>query len=255
MGEINIRKDGHITIISINRYNRRNAVDYKASKMLEKAFIDFNRDSEQHIAIITGENGIFSAGADLNDAKAMGGEVLGENGPMGFTRMEMVKPLIAAISGYCVAGGLEMALAADIRIADIDTKIGFLERRFGVPLIDGGTQRLPRIIGMGRALDMILTGKLISGNEAMSIGLVNYVTEQGKSLEKAIEIAKVIDSYPQATLLNDRLALFEGISKPPGQGLKIEAEYGKKTIDSGIVADGAQRFISGHGRHGKTDGL
>jgi Enoyl-CoA hydratase/carnithine racemase len=174
---------------------------------------------------------------------------------MGFTRMEIIKPLIAAISGYCVAGGLEMALVADIRIADIDSTIGFLERRFGVPLIDGGTQRLPRIIGMGRALDMILTGKLVSADEAKSMGLVNYVTEHGKSLDKAIEIAKLIDSYPAITMLNDRLSLFEGLSAPLEQGLRIEAEYGKKTIDSGIVEEGAQRFISGHGRHGETDSL
>ncbi|MCL4348834.1 MAG: crotonase/enoyl-CoA hydratase family protein [Candidatus Thermoplasmatota archaeon] len=255
MGEINIKKHGHITIISINRYNVRNAVDYKTSKMLEAAFLDFNRDDDQHIAIITGENGIFSAGADLNDAKAMSQEVLGENGPMGFTRMKIVKPVIAAISGYCVAGGLEMALTADIRIADADSMIGFLERRFGVPLIDGGTQRLPLIIGMGRALDMILTGKLVSADEAKSIGLVNYVTEHGKSLDKAMEIAKLMDSYPAVTMLNDRLALLEGLSKPLCEGLRIEAEYGKKTIDSGIVEDGAQKFIAGNGRHGKIDKL
>jgi len=255
MNEINIRIDGHITIISINRYDHRNAVDYKTSKMLEKAFIDFNSDSEQHIAIITGENGTFSAGADLNDARAMSLEVLGKNGPMGFTRMKIVKPLIAAISGYCVAGGLEMALAADIRIADNDSMIGFLERRFGVPLIDGGTQRLPCIIGMGRALDMIITGKLVSADEAKSMGLVNYVTEHGGSLDKAIEIAKLIDSYPAITMLNDRLALFDGLSKPLYDGLKIEAEYGKKTIDSGIVEEGAQKFISGNGKHGKIDKL
>jgi enoyl-CoA hydratase len=251
MGEINVKNEGPITVISINRYERRNAVNYVVSKMLEKAMKDFNEDPEQHIAIITGEGGTFSSGADLTDTKAMGAGVLNENGPLGFTRMALGKPLIAAISGYCVAGGLEMALAADIRVADKNSMLGFLERRFGVPLIDGGTQRLPRIIGLGRALDMILTGKLISAGEALSMGLVNYVSENGKSLEKAIETAKLIDSYPGITLINDRASVFEGLSKPLDQGIRIEAQLGKKTIDSGIVQKESKSFLSGRGRHGE----
>ena len=133
----------------------------------------------------------------------MSGEVLNKNGSMGFTRMIFQKPLIAAIEGYCVAGGLEMPLASDIRIAGRDSRFGFLERRFGIPLIDGGTQRLPAIIGIGRALDMILTGKLISADEAYKIGLVNYITDNGMALEKAMEIGEIIDSYPQEALIND----------------------------------------------------
>lgn len=250
MSEINIKKYGNITVISINRFNRRNAVDSITSKMLENGFKDFNSDPDQHIGIITGENGTFSSGADLNDAKAMSSEVMNENGPMGFTRMLIQKPLIAAISGYCVAGGMEMALAADIRIAEKGSKFGFLERRFGVPLIDGGTQRLPKIIGLGRAMDLILTGRLISAEEAMSIGLVNYITETGKSLEKALDIAKLLDSYPSITMNNDRLAALEGLSQPLEKGLRIEAKYGKKSIESGTVNEGSKRFISGEGRHG-----
>lgn len=250
---INIKKIGNITVISINRFERRNAVDHNTSKMLEKAFSDFNSDPEQHVGIITGENGTFSSGADLKDAKAMSLEVLNENGPMGFTRMFIEKPLIAAISGYCVAGGLEMALVADIRIADSNSKFGFLERRFGVPLIDGGTQRLPKIVGLGRAMDLILTGKLISAEEAMSIGLVNYISENGKSFEKALEIAGLIDSYPSETVNNDRLSMLRGISMPLEKGLRIEADYGKKSIDSGAVDKGSKRFISGEGRHGNIN--
>ncbi len=253
MDEIIISKKERITIITINRPGVRNAVNYRTSKMLEKAMEEFSSDNEQHIAIITGNGGNFSAGADLSDAEKMSEEVLNKNGPMGFTRMIFQKPVIAAVEGYCVAGGLEMALAADIRIADKSSKFGFLERRFGVPLIDGGTQRLTTIIGMGRALDMILTGKLISGEEAYEMGLVNYITDRGKTLEKAMEIADLIDSFPWTTLVNDRLSLIQGISEPISRGLMIEAEFGKKTIDSGAVKYGAKKFLSGSGRHGKIE--
>ena len=251
MDEVVITRQGRITIISINRPEVRNAVNYKTSKMLEKAMKEFNEDGEQHIAIITGEKGNFSAGADLSDAEKMSGEVLNENGPMGFTRMVFQKPVIAAIEGYCVAGGLEMALTADIRVAGRSSKLGFLERRFGVPLIDGGTQRLSYIIGTGRALDMILTGKLISGDEAYQMGLVNYVTGNGQAMEKALEIAMLIDSFPWTTVINDRNSLIQGIYGPLNSGLRIEAEFGKKTIDSGAVKEGAKKFLAGSGRHGK----
>ncbi len=253
MDEVVITRKNRITIISINRPDVRNAVNYKTSKILEKAMLEFNLDNAQHIAIITGTGGNFSAGADLSDAQKMSGEVLNKYGPMGFTRMAFQKPVIAAVEGYCVAGGLEMALAADIRIAAGTAKLGFLERRFGVPLIDGGTQRLPRVIGMGRALDLILTGKVISADEAYSIGLVNYLTDEGKTLEKAVEIAMLIDSFPWTTVVNDRLALIQGISENPDNGLRLEAEFGKKTIESGIVKDGAEKFMSGSGRHGKRE--
>ncbi|WMT50907.1 MAG: crotonase/enoyl-CoA hydratase family protein [Ferroplasma sp.] len=250
MDEVLITRKDRITIITINRPDVRNAVNYKTSKMLENAMLEFNSDSIQHIAIITGTGGNFSAGADLSDAEKMGGEVLNKNGPMGFSRMDFQKPVIAAVEGYCVAGGLEMALAADIRVAGKNAKLGFLERRFGVPLIDGGTQRLPRIIGMGRALDLILTGKIISADEAHRIGLINYLAEGGKALEKAVEIAMLIDSFPWTTVVNDRLALIQGISGTLDDGLRVEAEFGKKTIESGVVKEGAERFLSGSGRHG-----
>jgi enoyl-CoA hydratase len=253
MDDVIITKKERITVISINRPDVRNAINYKTSRLLQKAMEEFNFDSAQHVAIITGTDGNFSAGADLSDAKKMSEEVLNENGPMGFTRMIFQKPVIAAIEGYCVAGGLEMALAADIRIAEKNSKFGFLERRFGVPLIDGGTQRLPAIIGLGRALDMILTGKLISGEEAYGIGLVNYITDKGKTLEKAMEIGKLIDSFPWTTVINDRLSLIHGISESLKDGLRIEAELGKKTIDSGVVQNGAEKFLSGSGRHGTRE--
>ncbi len=250
MDEVLIEKINHITIIRLNRPERRNAVDSKTSDMLYRAFHDFLKEDCQYIAIITG-NDNFSAGADLNDVNEMSKNVLSSNGPMGFTRLTSNKPVIAAISGYCVAGGLEMALFADIRIADRTTKLGFLERRFGIPLIDGGTQRLPRIIGLGRAMDLILTGKLINAEEAYNIGLINYIAENGRSLEKAIEIAENIISYPLKTLVNDRNAVYEGLDLKLEDALMVEARYGKNTLDSGIALRGSKEFISGKGRHGK----
>ncbi len=252
MKNIVVDKDNNITIIKINRYESRNAVNYDTSIELRNAFLDFNEDNKQHIAILTGEGGTFSAGADLTDVEKMSPEVLNSYGPMGFTRMEIKKPLIAAISGYCVAGGLEMALTADIRIAGEESKFGFLERRFGVPLIDGGTQRLPKIIGLGRALDMILTGKLIDAKEAYNIGLVNYLTEKNNELDYAIELAKKIDQFPEITMNNDRAATYKGMALDLYSGLKTEAEYGKKSLDSGSAISGSSKFVEGHGRHGKS---
>lgn len=250
MGKIIVEKVNHITIIKINRPEKRNAIDHEAADLLYNAFIDFSRDEEQYIAILTG-NENFSAGADLTDVNEMSKNVLSKNGPMGFTRLKINKPVIAAISGYCVAGGLEMALFSDIRIADKNSKFGFLERRFGVPLIDGGTYRLPKIIGLGRSLDLILTGKLIDADEAYNIGLINYITENGKSLEKAMEIASKIINYPFKTIINDRSSVYSGLNLDYKDGLMSEANYGKDTLDSGVAIKGASEFIKGKGKHGE----
>ncbi|MEM0140372.1 MAG: crotonase/enoyl-CoA hydratase family protein [Ferroplasma sp.] len=252
MANIIIEKHGHITVIKINRIEKKNAVDHNTSMELEAAFNEFNTDINQHIAILTGNGDTFCAGADLNDVVKMSDDAMNKNGPMGFTRMYISKPVIAAISGYCVAGGLEMALAADIRVADKDSSFGFLERRFGVPLIDGGTQRLPRIIGFGRAMDMILTGKLIDAGEAYRIGLVNYLAEHGGALDFALGLARQIDSFPQITMNNDREAAYTGIDHDLKYGLAIEAVYGRETLQSGTAIKGADEFLSGKGRHGKN---
>ncbi len=250
MVKIIVEKINHITIIKINMPEKRNAIDHEAANLLYNAFTDFSNDKEQYTAIVTG-NENFSAGADLKDVDEMSKNVLSKNGPMGFTRLKINKPVIAAISGYCVAGGLEMALFADIRIADKNSKFGFLERRFGVPLIDGGTYRLPKIIGLGRSLDLILTGKLINADEAYSIGLINYITENGKALEKAMEIASKIISYPFKTIINDRNSVYSGLNLNYEEGLMSEANYGKDTLDSGVAINGANEFIKGKGKHGE----
>ncbi len=192
-------RGGHIFIVTINRPERRNAIDANTAEELHRAWTYFDNNPDLYVGVITGADGNFSSGgADLYDIDRLISRVTNpEGGPLGFTRLRLSKPVIAAISGYCVAGGLEIALWADIRVADKTAKFGFLERRFGVPLVDGGTQRLAKIVGLGRALDLILTGRLISAEEAYQWGgLVNYLVDEGKALDKAIEIAELISKYP-----------------------------------------------------------
>jgi enoyl-CoA hydratase len=244
---------GRVYIVTINRPERRNAIDADTAEELYKAWKYFEDNDNLYVGIITGANGNFSAGADLYDMDRMIRRVDDPSGPLGFTRVTLSKPVIAAISGYCVAGGLEIALWADIRVADKTAKFGFLERRFGVPLVDGGTQRLPRIIGVGRALDMILAGRLISAEEAYQWGLVNYLVDEGRALDKAIEIAELISKYPQNTLRNDRLALYEGLGRSLNDGLAIEMKLGLESIKSCEIYDGVKRFLQGMGRHGKIE--
>src|SRR5204863_3213924 len=167
-------------------------------------------------------------------------------GPMGFSRLTPSKPTLAAISGWCLAGGLELALWCDLRIATESARLGFTERRFGVPLIDGGTQRLPLVVGMGRALEMILTGRVLEADEALSWGLVNEVVPEGRHLERALEIAEGLAGFPQTTMLSDRRAAIEGAGLPPADGLALEAELGRGSIETGVR--GAARFASGEGR-------
>src|SRR5687767_14809754 len=170
---------------------------------------------------------------------------------MGFTRITPVKPAIAAIRGWCVAGGLELALWCDLRIAREDARFGCLERRWGVPLIDGGTQRLPRVVGMGRALDLMLTGRLIDANEAERIGLVDRIVPDGTALERAVVLGSEIAAHPWSCLIADRRSLLEGIGRPLAEGLKLEAERGEGVLAEAAL--GAERFASGAGRHGKRE--
>ncbi len=245
-----IEERGPIFIVTINRPGRRNAIDADTAEELHRAWMYFDNNPNLYVGVITGAGGNFSSGADLYDIDRLINRVSNPEGPLGFTRLRLTKPVIAAISGYCVAGGLEISLWADIRVADKTAKFGFLERRFGVPLVDGGTQRLARIVGLGRALDLILTGRLISAEEAYQWGLINYLIDEGKSIDKAIEIAELISRYPQETLRNDRLAVYEGLDKPLSEGLMIEMNYGLSSIKTGELYEGARKFKEGVGRHG-----
>jgi enoyl-CoA hydratase len=252
MTDVLTSRRGHVLIVQLNRGEKRNAINLDMAEKLEEIWKDFEKDDKLYVGIITGSGGNFCAGADLSDLKRLMGRAMKPEGPLGFTRMILSKPVIAAISGFCVAGGLEIALWADFRIADETAKFGFLERRFGVPLINGGTQRLPRIVGLGNALYLILTGKLISAQEALNIGLVNEVVESGKALERAIEVAELMASYPQLALRNDRKSIYMGLEKPLQEALAIEAEIGRETLENGELYSEAEKFVkNGKGRHGK----
>ena len=204
--------------------------------------------------VITGAGELaFCAGADLKSIESFGPRLDLEDGPLGFSRVISPKPAIAAISGWCLAGGLELALWCDLRIVTEDARLGFTERRFGVPLIDGGTQRLPRIVGLGRALDLILTGRIVEAGEAERIGLVTEVVAPGRHLERALEIAEALARFPQDTMLADRAAALEGIGLTLEQGLRMEARSALPTLET--AWSGAARFASGEGRGGAGAGV
>src|SRR6266852_4468641 len=231
--EIEVHHNGPITIISINRPHVRNAINKSTAQALKDAWLDFEADEKAMVGILTGGDKVFCAGADLHNVDELAAEIDGETGPLGFTRLFANKPTIAAVAGYCVAGGLEIACWCDLRIADETAVFGCFERRFGVPLVDGGTQRLPRIIGLGRALEMILTGKPVSAREALAMGLVNEVVLPGQCLNRAVELAQHIAKFPQICMRNDRQAVYAGLGKALTDGLRSEASFGAQTIRSG----------------------
>ena len=245
--------DGPALIIRINRPHVRNAINAQAAQALKKAWKDFEEDEEACVGILTGGDDTFCAGADLNDLEGLVPEVTGESGPLGFTRLFVNKPTIAAVAGYCLAGGLEMACWCDLRIADETAVFGCFERRFGVPLIDGGTQRLPRIIGLGRALELILTGRPVRAKEALAIGLVNEIVPKGESLKRALELAHQIAAFPQTCMRNDRKALYTGLGRSLEEGLQIEARLGAEVIRSGEPHTGAKAFQKGKGQGGQFE--
>ncbi|WP_179401715.1 crotonase/enoyl-CoA hydratase family protein [Burkholderia guangdongensis] len=255
MEAITFEIDGPICTITINRPERRNAVDGPTALQLRQAFLRFEADSALSVAILTGAGGNFCAGADL---KAVGDPALSNEidekgtglGPMGPSRMALSKPLIAAVSGYAVAGGLELALLADIRVAEEDAVFGVFCRRWGVPLIDGGTVRLPRIVGMGHALDMILTGRPVTASEAKAMGLANYLAPNGEGLAHATRIARQIAQFPQQCMLTDRRSAYEQWDLPLAQALIQEGARGTPIVFAEGVS-GAARFSGGEGRHGK----
>ena len=245
-----------IFIVTICRANRRNAVDGPTAAALANAFRYFEENHKLKVAILTGEGQHFCAGADLKALSA--GESQNEvnaegDGPMGPTRMLTSKPTIAAVEGYAVAGGLELACWCDLRVAATNAIFGVFCRRFGVPLIDGGTIRLPRLIGQSRAMDMILTGRPVAADEALSFGLVNRICEPGKALDEAIKLAEELADFPQICMQHDRRSVYEQWGVSMEEALRIEFELGMATISSGETLEGTQRFTFGEGRHGKFD--
>lgn len=244
---------GAAAVLTIDRPDRRNAIDGRASAALLKGFEAFTGDEEARVLIVTGGGDTFCAGADLNDLESLRGAAASSGGPLGFTRLTSPKPTIAAIEGWAVAGGLELALWCDLRVAGQDARFGCTERRFGVPLIDGGTQRLPRIIGMGRAMDLILSGRLVDANEARDIGLVTEVVPTGGALQRALAMAESLAAFPQETMLADRAAALDGLGLPLDEGLAVEWRYGSRVLASGL--EGARQFRDGAGRGGAGSGI
>lgn len=254
---IRIEQQDTICIITLNHPERRNAVDGPMAAELRQAFEQFNQDESLRVAILTGAGGSFCAGADLSSVSDPARRCEldpegGGSGPMGPTRLPLHKPLIAAVNGHAVAGGLELALMADLRVADEDAVFGVFCRRWGVPLIDGGTVRLPRIVGMGRALDLILTGRPVSAPEALDMGLVNRITPTGGALDAALALARQIAAFPQACMLADRRSAYEQWDMDLASALRHEGRHGVPIVAAEGEA-GAARFVSGEGRHGAFD--
>ena len=250
---VHYERIGAASLLTIDRQHRRNAVDGPTAAALHDAYMRFETDEQARVLVLTGAGGVsFCAGADLKATESFAGRLMAEEGPMGFTRLTPSKPTIAAVSGFCLAGGLELALWCDLRIATETSTFGCPERRWGVPLIDGGTQRLPRIVGLGRALDLILTGRMIGAAEAMSMGLLTEVVPAGAHLERALALAEGLASFPQRTLIADRRAAIEGLGLTLADGLALEARAGPEVFDDG--ARGAARFAAGEGRGGAGAG-
>jgi enoyl-CoA hydratase len=246
-GELRYERVGAAAVMTIDRPERRNAVDGATAEAFREGLKEFEADEGARVLVLTGAGGqAFCAGADL---KAMDLDVDHPDGPMGPTRLTPAKPAIAAVDGWCLAGGVELALWCDLRIATPQSTFGLFERRWGVPLVDGGTQRLPRVIGMGRALELILTGRPVEAEEAHRIGLVNELAEPGKHLERALGLAERIAAFPQETMLADRRAAIEGFGLPLGEGIALEHELGRETLH--VAVKGAKRFAAGAGRHGE----
>jgi enoyl-CoA hydratase len=246
-GELRYERVGAAAVLTIDRPERRNAVNGATAELFRRGLEDFEADDDARVLVLTGAGGkAFCAGADL---KALDLDVDHPGGPMGPTRLTPSKPAIAAVDGWCLAGGVELALWCDMRIATPDSTFGLFERRWGVPLLDGGTQRLPRVVGMGRALELILTGRPVTAEEAHRIGLVNEIVEPGGHLDRALELAEKIASFPQETMLADRRAAIEGFGLPLEEGIALEHRLGREVLE--IAVRGAARFAAGEGRHGE----
>jgi enoyl-CoA hydratase len=267
MSEVIVEKNGPVTIVTLNRPHAKNAVDRVAAEALVEAFLAFDADDEALVAVFCGAEGTFCAGADLNAvATARGNRVvppetgagfsrLAGDGPMGPSRMILNKPVIGAIAGHAVAGGLELALWCDMRVVEEDAVMGVFCRRWGVPLIDGGTVRLPRLIGQSRAMDLILTGRGVGAAEALQIGLANRVVPKGKGREEAERLALEISRFPQLCMRHDRMSAYEQWDLGYDHAMANEFEHGRKVMASGETQKGAARFASGKGRGGNFDDI
>lgn len=253
---VDTEKRGAVLVVTINRPSRQNAVDAETASELDDVFAAFDAEPAQRVAVLTGADGQFCAGADLKALAA------GENaaariachrpGPMGPTRRLLSKPVLAAVEGHAVAGGLELACWCDLRIAARSAVFGVYCRRFGVPLVDGGTVRLPRLIGQSQAMDMILTGRGVEAREALEFGLVNRIVDDGQALAAACELAETLAEMPQQCLRNDRMSVLTQWDLEESEALEREAERGLATLQSGETLTGAERFAGGAGRHGRS---
>jgi enoyl-CoA hydratase len=246
-----VDRAGPVVTVIIDRPQVRNAVDRATAEALSAAFDEFDADDSAAVAVLCGSGGVFCAGADLKAIAAGDGNRFAPDGrgPMGPTRMTLSKPVIAAVAGHAVAGGLELALWCDLRVVEEDAVLAVFCRRWGVPLIDGGTVRLPHIVGLGRALDLILTGRPVGADEAHRIGLADRVVPRGQARAAAEALAADIARFPQACLRNDRLSVYESLGLPTGEALAVEYRHGAASLAAGAV-EGAARFAAGAGRHG-----
>jgi enoyl-CoA hydratase len=249
---IRVERDGPVTTVILDRPEVRNAVDGPTAAALAEAFAGFDADPGASVAVLSGAGGTFCAGADLKAVGTPEGNRTEPdgNGPMGPTRMRLSKPVIAAICGHAVAGGLELAIWCDLRVAQEDAVLGVFCRRWGVPLIDGGTVRLPRLIGLGRALDMIMTGRAVTAAEALQIGLVDRVVPNGHARAAAEQLAREIAALPQACLRSDRQSALEGLSLSPQEAMANEFRHGMAVLAGADVTEGVSRFRGGAGRGG-----
>ena len=252
---IRIERQPPIVTVILDRADRRNAIDRDTAEALADAFEAFDADEALSVAVLWGDHGTFSAGADLEAVARGTPNRLEPEGraPLGCSRMQLRKPVIAAVSGYAVAGGLELALWCDLRVVEDDAVLGVFCRRFGVPLIDGGTVRLPAIVGLGRALDLILTGRPIDAAEAPRIGLADRVVATGTARAEAEALARTIAAFPQTCVRSDRASVYAGLGLPLADALRVEFEHGQRAIASPDLVDGARRFRDGEGRGGSFE--
>jgi enoyl-CoA hydratase len=246
--------DRDVLVVTIDRPHARNAVDGPTATLLAEAFRAFDADDSLAVAVLTGAGGTFCAGADLKGvSEGRGNRVeadMSVDGPMGPSRMELSKPVIAAVEGWAVAGGLELAIWCDLRVAATDATFGVFCRRWGVPLVDGGTVRLPRLVGHSHAMDLILTGRGVSGDEAQRMGLANRLVEPGTALDEAVALAAHVAAFPQVCMRNDRRSAIAQWDLGPGEAMALETEIGLQTLMSGESLEGATRFAGGEGRGG-----
>lgn len=255
---VRVERDGPVTVVTIDRPARRNAVDQPTADALSRAFLAFDADQTASVAVLTGAGDTFCAGADLTAMLDPAGEGLSLDdlapgvGPLGPSRLLLAKPVLAAVEGHAVAGGLELALWCDLRVAARDAVFGVFCRRWGVPLVDGGTVRLPRLIGHSHALDLILTGRGVSGDEALRMGLANRLTDPGAALDAARALAHELARLPQECLRNDRMSSYEQWGMALDEALANEHEHGLRSVASPELRAGVQRFVDGAGRHGSS---